>query len=246
MRSASRALKTVSRGSRIDLPEGNTIRFFIYWKDGNSRTDIDLSALALDSKSGFITTIAYYNLRDLGGYHSGDITSAPNGASEFIDIKISACLKRGIRYVLMSVNSFTNQPYCDLPYCLAGFMVRQFPNSGEIYEPLTVENKFDLTANSKVAIPLIIDLAERKVIWVDLSLKSNPSTVNNVHNNLSSVTIINKSMTSLVKPDLYSLLELHVKARGEKTLEINEANTIFAPNKGITPSDIEIIVSDYL
>jgi hypothetical protein len=45
---------------------------------------------------------------------------------------------------------------------------------------------------------------------------------------------------------LYSLLELHVKARGEKTLEINEANTIFAPNKGITPSDIEIIVSDYL
>jgi hypothetical protein len=246
MRSASRALKTVSRGSRIDLPEGNTIRFFIYWKDGNSRTDIDLSALALDSKSGFITTIAYYNLRDLGGYHSGDITSAPNGASEFIDIEISACLKRGIRYVLMSVNSFTNQPYCDLPYCLAGFMVRQFPNSGEIYEPLTVENKFDLTANSKVAIPLIIDLAERKVIWVDLSLKSNPSTVNNVHNNLSSVTIINKSMTSLVKPDLYSLLELHVKARGEKTLEINEANTIFAPNKGITPSDIEIIVSDYL
>jgi len=29
-------------------------------------------------------------------------------------------------------------------------------------------------------------------------------------------------------------------------LDINEANTIFATDKGITPSDIDIIVSDYL
>ena len=246
MRSASKALKTISRGSKIDLPAGNTIRFFIYWKDGNSRTDLDLSALALDKESGFKTTIAYYNLKDIGGYHSGDITSAPGGASEFIDIEISACLKLGIRYVLMSVNSFTNQPYCDLPYCFAGFMVRQFANSGEIYEPLTVENKFDLTANSRIAIPLIIDLAERKVIWVDLSLKGNPSTINNVHNNLSSVTIINKSMTTLVKPNLYELFELHIKARGERTFDLKEANTIFAIDKGITATDIDIIVSDYL
>jgi hypothetical protein len=246
MRSASKALKTLSRGSKIDLPEGNTIRFFVYWKNGNSRTDIDLTALALDTDSGYKTTIAYYNLKDFGGHHSGDITSAPDGASEFIDIEISACLKQGIRYILMSVNSFTNQPYCDLPYCFAGFMVRQYANSGEIYEPLTVENKFDLTANSKVAIPLIIDLYERKVIWVDLSLKSNPSTVNNVHNNLSSMTIINKSMTTLVKPNLYDLLELHIRARGEKTFDIKEADTIFATDIGITPTDTDIIASQFL
>ena len=246
MRSASKALKTISRGSKIDLPEGDTIRFFIYWADGNTRTDLDLSALALDADSGYKMTIAYYNLKELGGSHSGDITSAPGGASEFIDIEIPACLKQGIRYVLMSVNSFTDQPFYDLPYCFAGFMIRQFANSGEIYEPLTIENKFDLTANSKIAIPLIIDLAERKVIWVDLSLKRKPSSVNNVHNNLSSTALINKSMTTLVKPNLYDLLELHIKARGEKTLDINVANTIFATDRGITPTDIDIIMSDYL
>src|SRR5690606_219081 len=246
MRSASKALKRISRGSKRDLPEGNTIRSFVYWKDGNSRTDLDLSALALDTESGYKMTIAYYNLKEIGAYHSGDITSAPDGASEFIDIEISSCLKQGIRYVLMSVNSFTNQPYCDLPYCFAGFMIRQFPNSGEIFEPLTVENKFDLTANSKTAIPLIIDLYERKVIWVDLSLKGNPSTINNVHNNLCSTTLINKSMTSLVKPNLYDLIELHIRARGERTMNIKEANTIFAADAGITPTDIDIIVSDYL
>ncbi len=205
-----------------------------------------MSALALDTDSGFKTTIAYYNLKDIGGYHSGDITSAPDGASEFIDIEISKFLKSGIRYVLMSVNSFTNQPYCDLPICFAGFMIRQFPNSGEIYEPLTVENKFDLTANTRIAIPIIIDLYERKVIWTDLSLKGDPSTNNNVHNNLSSVTIINKSMTTLTKPNLFDLLTLHIAARGERTFDIKEANAIFAIDNGIKPSDIDILVSEFL
>jgi stress response protein SCP2 len=245
-RSASKALKTISRGSKVDLPIGDTIRFFIYWKDGANRTDLDLSALALDTDSRYKLTIAYYNLKDIGGYHSGDITSAPEGASEFIDIEIEKCLKQGIRYVLMSVNSFTNQSYSDLPICFAGFMIRQFPNSGEIYDPLTVENKFDLTANTRVAIPIIIDLYERKAIWTDLSLKRNPSTNNNVHNNLSSTTIINKSMTTLIKPNLYDLLNLHIKARGQKTFDINEANTIFAIDNGIKPTDIDIIVSEYL
>ena len=125
-------------------------------------------------------------------------------------------------------------------------MVRQFPDSGEIYDPLTVENKFDLTANTKIAIPLIIDLYDRKVIWTDLSLKRNPSDNNNVHNNMSSTTIVNKSMTSLVKPNLYNLFTLHIKARGEKTLDIKDANTIFAVDKGIKPSDIDILISEYL
>lgn len=245
-RSASKALKTISRGSKIDLPIGNTIRFFIYWKDGNERTDIDLSALGLDADSGYKMTIAYYNLKEIGSFHSGDITSAPDGASEFIDIDISKCQKEGIRYVLMSVNSFTNQPYCDLPICFAGFMVRQYANSGEIYDPMTVENKFDLTANTKVAIPIIIDLYERKVIWTDLSLKRHPSVDNNVHNNLSSTSIINKSMTTVIKPNLYDLINLHIEARGEKTLDIKEANTIFAPDNGIKPSDIDVLISEYL
>jgi len=104
-------------------------------KDGRDRTDLDLSALTLDHNSNFKTFIAYFNLKELGGYHSGDITSAPDGVSEFIDIEISKFLNTGIRYVLMSVNSYTNQPYCDLPICFAGFMIRQFPNSGEIYDP---------------------------------------------------------------------------------------------------------------
>jgi len=111
---------------------------------------------------------------------------------------------------------------------------------------MTVENKFDLTANTRIAIPIIIDLEERKVIWTDLSLNENPSTSNNVYNNLSSVTIINKSMTTLNKPNLFDLFKLHIAARGERTFDIKEASMIFATKNSVKPFDIDTIISEYL
>lgn len=246
LRSATKALKTIPKGSRIELPEGNILRFFMYWKDGSSRTDLDLSALALDTNNGYKMTIAYYNLKEETAYHSGDITSAPEGAAEFIDINIAKCLAQDIRYIMMSLNSYTKQAYSDLPICFAGFMMRQEANSGEVFEAQTVKNKFDITANTRIAIPMIFDLVERKVIWTDLALKDQPSSNNNVHNNLSSMALINEAMTSLVRPNLYDLFSLHIQAREEETLDIREANTIFAVDKGIKASDIEIILSEYL
>ncbi len=53
-------------------------------------------------------------------------------------------------------------------------------------------------------------------------------------------------MTTLIKPNLYDLLNLHLQARGQKTLDMNEANVIFAVNDGIKPTDIDILVSEYL
>src|SRR6202011_5770138 len=64
MRSASKALRTIARGSRIDLPEGNTIRFFLWWKNGEHRTDIDLSALFFSAGWSRLGHIAYYNLHE--------------------------------------------------------------------------------------------------------------------------------------------------------------------------------------
>lgn len=246
LRSASKGLKTVARGSRVKLPAGNTIRFFIYWKDGYSRTDIDLSALALNADSKHVSTIAYYNLRDTGAHHSGDITSAPDGASEFIDLEIDTYRLRGIRYVVMCVNAFTEQPYCDLPVCYAGFMMRSEVQSGEVYEPQTVAHKFDLTANTQIAIPFIIDLHQREVIWTDLALTKMPKMANNVWNNLSALAVINKSMTQLVRPNLHKLFEMHIKARGQQVWDITQANTIFGVNQGIQPTDTDVIVSEYL
>lgn len=240
-RSASKALRTISRGSKIDLPEGNCIRFFLWWKNGEGRTDIDLSACVLDKEFKPVVDIAYYNLRDLGCAHSGDITNAPNGACEFIDMPIKELSKRG-RYVAMSINSYTHQPYCDLPECFAGWMMRQHPKSGEVFEPKTVVDKVDLAADSQIALPVIIDLEKRQVIWTDMALTSR-MYFNNVYGNRSNISSMVKVMSDLNRPNLYDLFSMHAEARGTAD---GEAETTFSLHEGVTPFDTDRILSEFL
>lgn len=249
-RSASKALRTIVRGSKISISEDTkTIRPFIYWKEPKDiRVDIDLSAVMYDENWNYVEHISYTNLKSnkYNACHSGDITSAPNGASEFIDMDIDSIKKYGGRYIIMSIHSFTEQPYSALPECFMGWMSREFPNSGEIYEPKTVVNKADITANTKICIPMILDLFENKVIWTDIALTRNPNYYNNVEGNKIGLVLMGRALTSLIKPNLYDLFELHVKARGIKCENIEDADVIFSLEQGITPYDHDVIVSQYL
>lgn len=258
-RSASKVLRTVARGSRFALPEGDVIRFFLWWKEGvvngvaTDRVDIDLSAGIYDENWQYLTHVSYTNLREnrYGLVHSGDITSAPNGASEFIDIDVPKFREQNGRYVVMNLYSFSHQPYCDLPECFAGWMARADGTSGEIFEPATVQDKFDVSANTEVCIPVILDLVEKKVIWTDLALRHelNEHTPNNIEEAKGSVALVGKAMTSLAKPSLYDLFTLHAKARGEIVTELAEdekPDTVFSVKEGITPFDSETIMADFL
>lgn len=253
-RSASKALRTIVRGSRLPIPEGSTIRFFTWWKEGivnnvpTGRVDVDLSAVLYDADWKYLEHISYTNLRSekYRAYHSGDIVRAPMGACEFIDVDIESVLHYGGRYVVMSLNSFTSQPYCDLPECYAGWMIRKAPQSGEIFEPQTVQDKIDLASRSTICIPVILDLAERKVIWTDIALRSHPRFVNNVEANGGGVEWMGRALTSLVKPTLYELFTLHAQARGTLTDRADEADTVFSMDEGITPFDLGIIMADFL
>ena len=214
-------------------------------KNGSSRTDIDLSAVIYGPKFNFISTIAYYNLKDFGGHHSGDIVDAPNGAAEFIDIDISRTISAGGRYVVMSINSFTQQPYCDLPECFAGWMSRTKANSGEVFEARTVKDRVDVASNTRICIPAIFDLIEGNVIWADIALRNAPSW-NNVKTNLSGVSVMTRAMMSLVKLDLHTLFTLHARARGELTDDRSKAKTVFSIDEGITPFDLPRIGAEFL
>lgn len=250
-RSANKSLKSVVRGSKIDIAEStNTIRTFIYWKDGSNEwgTDIDLSAVMYDESWGYLEHVSYTNLRSAKykSCHSGDITSAPAGASEFIDLDIQSVRNFGGRYVVFSIHSFSGEAFNQLPECFMGWMSREDPNSGEIYEPKTVENKLDITSDSMICIPMILDLYENQVIWTDIALRTEPEYANNVEENQMGMVLMGKALTTLVKPNLYDLFKLHIEARGEHCDNIEEADLIFSVDKGITPFDLDIIVSDYL
>jgi stress response protein SCP2 len=246
-RSASKSLRSLVRGSRIKFStDANTIRFFIWWKDGESRTDIDLSAVMYDADWTFMENIAYTNLRSSQdkAFHSGDITSAPKGACEFIDIDIPSHMKHGGRYVVMVVNSFTGQPLSDVPECTAGWMMRQQPQSGEVFDARTVVDKLDLTTAAKGAMPMVIDLVDRKIIWADAALKVERGY--SVQSNmLTQISLLGRAFTQINKPTLYNLLMLHAVSRGtELVYDKAQADTVFSAET--TPYELERITSEFM
>ena len=272
-RSASKTLRTLVRGSKLSFGnDKDTIRFFIWWHDmvggktskkeygyyggyDSNRVDLDLSAVGYDENWKHVGHVAYYNLR--GGYgsgydrdvyavHSGDITSAPNGASEFIDLNIPKAIKAGMRYIVMTVHGFTEQNFVDLPECFAGFMLRDKPQSGEVYDPRTIVDRADLTAGNRDAVPLIIDLVDRKVIWCDAAMSGSPRYgYHNVASTRGTIELLGKAFTSLKKPNLYELLSLHAAARGEAVEAEEEADVVFSVKAG-TPFELDRIASEFM
>ena len=189
LRSASPGLRTAGRGTQLPLPEGETIRFFLHWRDlpetppetpgpagpaaaedsGGTRVDLDLSAFFVSEDLARTEQIAYYNLRSTAAVHSGDLTSAPDGAAEFIDVTLAEALRQGWRYVVMTVHSFSHHRLSEVPECWAGAMARGAdPQSGEVFEASTVMQHLDLISPTFNATPFVIDLAERRLIWWDL------------------------------------------------------------------------------
>jgi hypothetical protein len=254
-RSASKALRTLVRGSHIPFgfSDKNTIRLFIWWKEPkgglqgewSDRVDLDLSAVAYADGWRNLGAVAYYDLRNDYARHSGDITSAPKGASEFIDIDINKALAAGVRYIVMSVNSYTEQNLCDLPECYAGWMLREKPQSGEVYDPRTLEDKVDLAMQATAGIPLIADLVERKLIWCDAAMSVNRYRWNNVESNKGTIELLGKALENVTKPSIYDLLYLHAKARGTLVEDRKKADVEFSVAKG-TQYDLERLASEFM
>ncbi|MBK9034892.1 MAG: TerD family protein [Myxococcales bacterium] len=253
-RSASKALRTLVRGSRIPLPAGGTLRFFLWWKEGlvegkpTGRVDIDLSAALYDDAFTYREHISWTNLRSgkLHGAHSGDITSAPDGACEFIDLDLASVRDYGVRYIVASAFAFTSQPFCNLPECFVGWMMRTEPASGEIFEPATVVDRVDLAADQRIAIPAIIDVVTREVIWTDVAHRQPPQWTATVERNRSSLGQLVQAMTVLHKTSLHRLWGLHADARGTRVDTAAEADTVFSVETGTTPRDLEVIMAEYL
>ena len=258
-RSASKAVKTIVRGSKVPVKEdASAVRAFIWWTNmddsknddywNNGRVDIDLSAAIFDENWNYLEHVSYTHLRSAKykAYHSGDITNGGsvkgNGVAEFLDVDIDSVGKRG-RYVVYQVYNYTSQKFCDLTNCRFGWMEREDVNSGEIFEPTTVAMKMDLTAESTVAIPVIFDCVERKFIWCDLNLAMPCSNRggNNIESNISGVIATCFAMANMNKANLYDLILLNAKARGNIVTDRNEADIIFS-NDTIKPTETVIEV----
>lgn len=258
-RSASKALKTIVRGSKLPIAENtNTLRAFIWWTnlEKGQRVDIDLSAAIFDENWNCMEHISYTKLRSTRykACHSGDITNGGpvdgDGVSEFLDVDIDSVVKNGARYVVYQVYNYSNRNYCDMPHAMFGWMGREDVNSGEIYEPKTVEQKMDLTSQSTVCIPVIFDCVNREVIWCDMNLTLDGTHRhfggNNLESNLLGVAAVCYGMVNMHKPNLYDLIALHIQARGLRVDKKEDADVVFDVDSGITPFDTEVFMGEYI
>ncbi|GGT05237.1 hypothetical protein GCM10010156_73700 [Planobispora rosea] len=173
-RSASSSLVRLPRGSVRPLPSGGRIRLFLHWaQPADHRVDLDLSVALFDERWEFTGLCDYTNLvlGDDAAVHSGDLTSAPEplGASEFVDLDVTAMRAIGGRYAVPVVFSYNDVPFDRLVRGFAGFM--ETP-PGELFDPLAVRQRFDLAGPAKILVPLVADLWSRTMRWADLNLST--------------------------------------------------------------------------
>lgn len=247
MRSMSDGAFQVARGTKLPFGDKKTLRFFIYWVG----RDIDLSATMHDENFRNICHVSYTRLRsaEYEAYHSGDITSATRGASEFIDIDVDGALKAGARYIGMNVLVYSGPTFKEHDAVYAGWMTRDHANSNEIYDPKTVEQKIDLTGENTNCIPVLFDLKTRKAIWADVATnRSGRWGGNNVESNRATIEETMQAIADTSrKVSLYELFSLHAAVRGEFVDNIEDADTVFSATTGdVTPFDITTINSEYV
>ncbi|AZQ40256.1 hypothetical protein EJ357_05500 [Streptomyces cyaneochromogenes] len=187
-KAVSSGLGVLPRGS-LSTIDGELLRFFVYWKQKSRDTDYDLSALMLDNDYRTVSWLSYTNLAEVDGEHSGDITEAPDGASEFINVRLGAV--RGT-FIVPQVNLFSGEGFEEVEESFFGFMLREGEQQGRPFEARTVRMKSELRGPGRVALPLAFRRGEDgqwRAKWLHLYLKGSPAA-NRVEGNQVSVATL--------------------------------------------------------
>ncbi|MFM9705966.1 hypothetical protein [Streptomyces galilaeus] len=191
-RATAAGLGVLPRGS-VSAVDGERLRFFVYWKETEDRTDYDLSALLLHSDYSTDSWLSYTSLRAVGGVHSGDVTEAPDGASEFIDLSLDRVRST---FIVPQVNIFSGESFEEAEESFFGFMLRDGEQKGRPFEPRTVRMKSELRGAGRVALPLVFrreDDGRWRAKWLHLYLKG-ISAANRVEENQVSVSKVVRAL----------------------------------------------------
>ena len=251
-RNTSLCNHALSFGTRIKLDESECefLRLFTHWKNMNNggRVDIDLSVEFVNDDFTKMFSVAWHSMgngKKFETYHSGDFVTAPDGASEFIDINYKEARKYA-RYAVVSNSVYTGQSYCDIPECFSG--VAFMPHGGKnakLHNPSLVKNKYDLCQKGvNHIIAFAIDLETMEMIWMDTPLQYAYNSVVACEN-YGVILALKKAL--MTKMNLYDFFMLH---KNHMTIVDNkeEAEIIISDSNDATikPYDLEIISSRWL
>ena len=207
-RKKSEGLLKIARGTRIPLTK-ELLRVFVYWKQREKPTDLDLSFVKLDLDFKVLGHLAWDSYgKEESLKHSGDIISAPLGATEFVDINLA----RGFKdcYGAVVVIKFGGEEFSELESCHAGWMIREsYRSETKLFDPKTVQNKVEVRSDTKNWIPFIVDFNTNELIYVDIYL-SGERTIQNIKHLPKLVEALTKYW--LYRPTYHQLINYYLKA----------------------------------
>jgi hypothetical protein len=227
-RTASASAVNLPRGSRVPVPAGKLIRLFLHWcqpKNGRT-TDLDLSVAFYDDAWQYRGVCSYYQLQFAGSdgeviaRSAGDLRDAPwpEGATEFVDLHRDKALAKGCRYAVAVVNAYAGLPFSLLERGFAGYMLRDDPG-GSHFDPRTVQLKFALSGEHGVFLPLVVDLRECVIHWLDVHARGQ-FEMNNVETSKRAIAKICPELMSYfssgVRPSMFDLALIHAAARCQR------------------------------
>jgi hypothetical protein len=176
---AAPGLGVMPRGSVSDVVPGDqdVLSFFVYWQQKSWRTDYDLSALmvAADFSRGDFVSWQAYHSADAAVTYSGDVTDAPDGASEFISCDLR---RMSVPIVIPQVNIYSGEAFDEAAEAFFGYMLRGSAQRGAPFEAASVRMKSDLRGSGRVALPLAFLRGEDgrwRAKWLHFYLKGRPS-----------------------------------------------------------------------
>lgn len=218
--------RIMPRGSHTPIA-GDRVRFFVYWREQQSRTDFDLSALLLDDEFNNVGWLSYTSLSGYGGAHSGDITSAPYGASEFIDIDLA---RVPARYIVPQVNVYSGEGFDEVAESFFGFMTQVDGQRGKPFEPRTVRMRSDIRGAGRVALPMVFARGEDgswSAKWLHLFLRG-ASWRNEVETNRLSTALLARSIVERQYLPVRHLVDL-LRAKANTVAEYREGVGLEGP-----------------
>lgn len=221
--------RVIERGEKITpIGSGDTLRLFVQWFNGQGRVDLDLGALLMDADfevNNYVTWNSYGGRRRCYATYSGDMTDASgaHGAAEFIDIDLPALREEVLNeeeadteWVAMTVLSYTGQPLESVEH-FAGAMYRSKPNSGQTFEPTSVASAFTSVQKSTNIVPLVVNINDGRVIWVDTSTGENHGGRSITNNSELSEAV--RDEVARPRLSIRELMEMYATAHGLDTDE---------------------------
>ena len=273
------SLRPMTRGSRIKFnPKAEVLRFFVAWKNLDektlkelntayskldektlkeltpmySRVDVDLSALTFNENLEFNDVVAYYNQKKSGFAFSGDITNAPEGALEYIDVfDLERLKKKGNRYILMQIRSYNGYTFEEINSVYAGVMELTSIEAKEkknMYSTAITEG-FQIVSSERTTNTILVDLKKFEYIWLDMNMDSYKLDTFQNALNYEEIPYLNDMLRYFSRKQyitMYDLLKLNADVRGVLTKDKKEADVIFKKVDNKNNLALADILSNYL